>query len=152
MLPLYAFLFVHRPGLDAHRFSVRFGRGAVASGGALGLTVSTLPAIPVLVYQLRKTKRALAAGYRLSDLRYALRAWASERRAEIDRAGDGEKRWVRIASRIPLLSALLYMGSASWLLLYNPGPYSLFTAVGVGNLSVSSASRRSRRCQSSVSR
>ena len=138
MLPLYGFLSF-----------TGFGSAIVAtlsslSGGVLdvpalayfSLSMSTLPTIPVIVYQLRKTKRALAAGYRLSDLRFALRVWQSERQSELDRASAGEKRWVRIASRIPLISALVYLGGASLLMLQNPGPSTVLTAVAVGNLSV----------------
>ena len=73
-------------------------------GLLLSLGMMTLPTIPVLVYQLRKTKRALAAGYRLSDLRFALRTWSAERIGELDRGR--ETRLVRIASWIPLQSAL----------------------------------------------
>jgi len=138
MLPLYGFLSF-----------TGFGSAIVAtlsslSGGVLdlsgvayfSLSMAALPTIPVLVYQLRKTKRALTAGYRLSDLRFALRAWESERRAELDRASSSEKRWVRIASRIPLISALVYLGGASLLLLQDPGPSTVPTAVAVGNLTV----------------
>ena len=132
MLPLYGFLSF--TGL---------GTAIMASSGLagarltlFGLGMISLPAVPVLVYQLRKTKRALSAGYRISDLRFALRAWRSEQFAELDRAGGSEKRWVRIASRIPLLSALVYMGSASLLVLRGTEPSALLTHVIVGNLSV----------------
>ena len=138
MLPLYGFLSFTGFGsaIVASLSSLGGGRLDVPALAYFSLSMASLPAIPVVVYQLRKTKRALAAGYRLSDLRFALRAWESERLAELDRAGASEKRWVRIASRIPLISALVYMGGASLLLLQNPGPSTVLTAVALGNLSV----------------
>jgi serine/threonine-protein kinase len=138
MLPLYGFLSFTGFGsaIVATLSSLGGGLLDVPALAYFSLSMATLPGIPVVAYQLRKTQRALAAGYRLSDLRFALRAWESERRAELDRAGAIEKRWVRIASRIPLLSALVYMGGASLIVLQNPGPSTVLTAVAVGNLSV----------------
>jgi predicted Ser/Thr protein kinase len=138
MLPLYGFLSFAGFGsaIVATLSSLSGARLDVPALGFFSLSMASLPTIPVLVYQVRKTKRALAAGYRLSDLRFALRAWQSERRAELDRTAVGEKRWVRIASRIPLLSALVYIGGGSLLMLQNPGPSGVVTAVALGNLSV----------------
>jgi serine/threonine-protein kinase len=138
MLPLYGFLSFTGFGsaIVATLSSLSGARLDVPAVAFFSLSMAALPTIPVLVYQMRKAKRALAAGYRLSDLRFALRAWQSERTAELDRTAAGEKRWVRIASRIPLISALVYVGGASLLMLQNPGPSAVLTAVVVGNLSV----------------
>ena len=132
MLSLYGFLSFTGLGTAIMASSGLAG----APLGLFGIGMISLPAVPVLVYQLRKTKRALSAGYRISDLRFALRAWRSEQVARLDRAVGSEKRWVRIASRIPLISALVYVGSASLLVLRGGGTPALLTHMVVGNLSV----------------
>jgi hypothetical protein len=73
--------------------------------------------------------RALAAGYRLSDLRFALRTWRAEQLAEIDRTtARGEKLWVRITSRIPILSAVVSLSAATAIAILTP-QQGLVTAV-----------------------
>ena len=138
MLPLYGFLSFTGFGsaIVTTLSSLSGGVLDFSAAAYFSLSMAALPTIPVLVYQLRKTKRALAAGYRLSDLRFALRTWQSERLAELDRASATEKRGVRIASRIPLISLLVYLGGANLLLLQDPGPSTVLTAVAIGNLTV----------------
>jgi serine/threonine-protein kinase len=87
---------------------------------ARSLVIAALPGIPLVVYQLVKTKRALAAGYRLSDLRFALRTWREERVAEIDRAAASEKLWVRIVNKVPLLSLVVTLGAPWFMTLGGP--------------------------------
>jgi hypothetical protein len=56
-----------------------------------------LPIIPITAFQLRKTRRALAAGYNISDLRLALRTWIAERREDLAFETSGpEPVWTRI--------------------------------------------------------
>jgi len=123
MLPLYGFLSF--TGLGSVLVASVSGLAGVATT-LVSLPMIALPAIPVLVYQLRKTKRALAEGYRLSDLRFALRTWRNERIAELDRGG--ETRWTRMASRIPILSAITYAASAVTVLV-NPLPATAWPAL-----------------------
>jgi len=131
MLPLYGFLSF--TGLSTAVISS--AAGLTGSGPAMiSFGITTLPAIPVLVYQLLKTRRALAAGYRLSDLRLALRTWRAERIAEVDRRGGGSL-LVRIASTIPLLSAVGYFAGSS-VLLITPGLPFVWPAVLLTKLSV----------------
>ncbi len=128
MLPLYGFLsFTGLSTAVITRVSGIGGDGPML----LSLGMMTLPMIPVLVYQLRKTKRALAAGYRLSDLRFALRTWSAERVAELDRGR--ETRLASIASWIPLQSAFLYL--TSLVSLFSSPPF-IWPAVVMGKLSV----------------
>jgi serine/threonine protein kinase len=54
----------------------------------VGLALALAPLVPIVIYQLRKTHRALAAGYELADLRNALRAWVRERRTELEQVSD----------------------------------------------------------------
>ena len=134
LLPLYGFLSF--TGLGSALIASVSGLGGVRweFPALVSLGSITLPAIPVLVYQLRKTKRALAEGYRLSDLRFALRTWKAERLAEGDRVG-GETRWSRLASSLPLLSAAVYVTSAA-ALLRNPVPALVWPAVVLAKLSL----------------
>ena len=125
LLPLYGFMSF--TGLSTAVMLSGISGGQVL----LSLGMMTLPTIPVLVYQLRKTKRALAAGYRLSDLRFALRTWSAERIGELDRGR--ETRLARIASWIPLQSALLYLTSLVALFSSPPFPWP---AVVMGKLAV----------------
>src|SRR5688572_12039021 len=127
-LPLYGFLsFTGLSTAVIYRVS--------GVGGDLPMILSagmmTLPMIPGLVYQLRKTKRALAAGYRLSDLRFALRTWSAERIGELDRGR--ETRLARIASWIPLQSGFLYL--TSLVALFSSPPVT-WPAVVMGKLAV----------------
>ena len=128
MLPLYGFLSF--TGLSTAVIARVSGVGGdlpmILSAGMM-----TLPMIPVLVYQLRKTKRALAAGYRLSDLRFALRTWSAERIGELDRGR--ETPLVTIASWIPLQSAFLYLMSLVSLF---SSPMFTWPAVVMGKLAV----------------
>ena len=127
-LPLYGFLsFTGLSTAVIYRASGVFGDlPMILSAGMM-----TLPMIPGLVYQLRKTKRALAAGYRLSDLRFALRTWRAERIGELDRSR--ETRLARIASWIPLQSAFLYV--TSLVALFSSPPFT-WPAVMMGKLAV----------------
>ena len=127
-LPLYGFLsFTGLSTAVIYRVS--------GVGGELPMLISvgmtTLPMIPGLVYQMRKTKRALAAGYRLSDLRFALRTWRAEKIAELDRGR--ETRLARIASWIPLQSGFLYL--TSLVALFSTPPFT-WPAVVLGKLAV----------------
>ena len=128
MLPLYGFFSF--TGLST---AVIYRASGV--GGDLPMILSagmmTLPMIPVLVYQLRKTKRALAAGYRLSDLRFALRTWSAEKIGELDRGR--ETPLVTIASWIPIQSAFLYL--ISLVSLFSSPPIT-WPAVVMGKLAV----------------
>jgi hypothetical protein len=65
--------------------------------GSLGLMAAAFPLLPIAIYQLRKTQRALAAGYDIADLRQALRAWTSRRREELAASTEsGLGRWARV--------------------------------------------------------
>ncbi len=129
MLPLYGFLSF--TGLGSALVASMAGAAGVVSM-LVSLPVMALPGIPVLVYQLRKTKRALAAGYRPSDLRFALRTWQKEQIAELDRGA--ETRWTRMASRIPILSAITYAASAATILV-NPLPTTIWPALVLAKFS-----------------
>ena len=128
MLPLYGFLSFS--GVSTAVITSVSGLGGDL-GTLLSLGMMTLPTIPVLVYQLRKTKRALAAGYRLSDLRFALRTWSAERIGELDRGR--ESHLARIASWIPLQSGFLYL--TSLVALFSTPPFT-WPAVLLGKLAV----------------
>jgi predicted Ser/Thr protein kinase len=130
LLPLYGFLSF--TGLGSALVASVSGLAGVAAT-LVSLPMIALPGIPVLVYQLRKTKRALDAGYRLSDLRFALRTWQKERITELDHGG--ETRWTRMASGIPMLSAIAYATSAVTLLV-NPLHTTIWPALVLARLSV----------------
>ena len=129
MLPLYGFLSF--TGLSTAVITHVSGVGGNFLPTILSAGMMTLPMVPVLVYQLRKTKRALAAGYRLSDLRFALRTWSAERIGELDRAR--ESHLARIASWIPLQSGFLYL--TSLVALFSTPPFT-WPAVVLGKLAV----------------
>ncbi len=78
--------------------AVALGFGGVHAGSTPRLLLlATAPIVPVLVFQLRKAYRALAAGYTLADLRHALRSWRTARLEELTpEAGDlNEHLWAR---------------------------------------------------------
>ncbi len=50
---------------------------------AQALLMTSAPILPIMVFQFRKTARALRAGYTLADLRLALRSWRAERLEEL---------------------------------------------------------------------
>jgi predicted Ser/Thr protein kinase len=117
MLPLYGYLSFMGVMSTVGSFIIRstFDGPARAVDMMLGLGIggALLPAVPVILFQLRKARRALAAGYRLSDLRFALRTWRAERLAEVDRAAaDDQGSWWRIASRVPVVSFGVSLASA----------------------------------------
>jgi serine/threonine-protein kinase len=61
----------------------------------VGLAMAAIPLLPIAIFQLNKTRRALAAGYALADLRQALRSWTAKRREELGTAV--ESAWARLA-------------------------------------------------------
>jgi hypothetical protein len=114
LLPLYGFLSF--TGLSTSIMTASLAStGSVGLGlPAVSLAFVVLPLVPIGLFQVRKTRRALAAGYRLADLRFALRAWITERRSTIDQpeVANGSE-WVRFGTHVPLLSiavALLASG------------------------------------------
>ncbi len=78
------------------------------------LAMAVVPLVPIGMFQLRKTRRALAAGYRLADLRFALRSWVAERReAIIDQTGGTRaSAYRRSSTRLPLISLTVALVSA----------------------------------------
>ncbi len=85
------------------------------------LALTVLPLIPTLAFEGRKTIRTLVAGYRLSDLRFALKTWRAERIAEIDREDRSLRLRDRMLVHLPLLcilgtlsGALFPMGLLFW--------------------------------------
>jgi eukaryotic-like serine/threonine-protein kinase len=73
------------------------------TNAAFGLALTVLPLIPLAAFQLSKTRRALAAGYSLADLRAALREWTTRRREELGKAK--ESIWARLFREATWFSA-----------------------------------------------
>ena len=71
----------------------------------VGLAMASLPLVPITIFQLRKTYRALAAGYTLADLRQALRAWTMQRRENL--AAADESAWARLARIITWTASIV---------------------------------------------
>jgi eukaryotic-like serine/threonine-protein kinase len=111
--------------------------------GFIGLAFAAIPILPIAIYQLRTTQRALAAGYTLPDLRQALREWTAKRREEL--AAAAESSWARLArgvtwaAAIGVPTAILALDYAAW---NNPRPVMSeairYSVLGLGGAGVAS--------------
>ena len=69
------------------------------SYAVIALIMSSAPAVPATVFELRGVRRLLDAGYSLDDARRAAPAWEAERRAEMDAEEAERPRWVAPVAR-----------------------------------------------------
>jgi eukaryotic-like serine/threonine-protein kinase len=82
-----------------------FGFGGGPSYWKL-LAWAVSPILPITLFQLTKTYRALSAGFTISDLRLALRTWRKERMDELTFEIGGrrdESRWARWLRHVPII-------------------------------------------------
>jgi serine/threonine-protein kinase len=74
--------------------------------GVIYLVAGLIPLIPAGLFEVRRTRHLLDAGYSLDDVRAALPAWESERREEIGIRDAGRPGWVAPVARTAAYGAV----------------------------------------------
>jgi hypothetical protein len=91
----------------------------------LFMELAVAPIVPIVLFQLRKTYKTLAAGYTIVDLRLALRTWRAERQEELtyEIGGEREPWYAGVLRWMPPISvASLMVLAISGMLGYQPFP------------------------------